>query len=101
MIAEDAGDIDGALEQYLALDYGLDVAYFVDRLMTTEQLEGFIERHPDSPRRNEFTYALGVRYLRANRWDDARKTLGKVQTERASEYNAYHYSGRCEGRRHF
>ena len=61
MIAEDAGDIDSALEQYVALDYDLDVAYFVDRLMTPEQLAGFIERHPDSPKRNEFTYALGVR----------------------------------------
>ena len=34
MIAEDAGDIDGALERYIALDYDLDVSYFVDRLMT-------------------------------------------------------------------
>ncbi len=98
MIAEDDGDIDGALEQYVALGYGLDEAYFVDRLMTVEQLAGFIQRHPDSPRRNEFIYALGVRYLRANRWDDARKTLAQVQTTGAgSAYNPYSYGGECFG----
>ena len=97
MIAEDAGDIDGALEQYVALDYDLDVGYFVDRLMTPEQLTGFIQQHPDSPKRNEFTYALGLRYLRANRWDDARKTFGQVRTERTTDYSPYHYYGKCEG----
>jgi TolA-binding protein len=95
MIAEDAGDIDLALEQYVALDYDLDVGYFVDRLMTTEQLAGFIQRHPGFPKRNEFTYALGVRYLRAKRWDDARKTLGQVATSNASSHRSYFYAGNC------
>ena len=89
MIAEDAGDIDGALEQYIALDYSVDVAYFVDILMTTDQLAGFIQRHPESPKANEFTYALGVRYLRANRWEDARQALAQVRTTGSSGYNAY------------
>jgi TolA-binding protein len=96
MIAEDAGDIDGALEQYIALNYQADVGYFVDRLMTVEQLAGFIQGHPDSPRRNEFTYALGVRYLRANRWDEARKTLGQVLTNTAP-VNPYSVPDRCNG----
>jgi outer membrane protein assembly factor BamD (BamD/ComL family) len=74
MIAEDAGDIDEALEQYIALNYDIDVAYFVDVLMTPEQLAAFIKKHPDSPKKNEFTYALGVRYLRRNRWEDARSS---------------------------
>ncbi len=96
MIAEDAGDIDGALEQYIALGYEIDVGYFVDRLMTAEQLAGFIQRHPDSPRRNEFTYALGVRYLRARRWDDARQTFGQVRTTRAgATSDHYYYRGEC------
>ena len=84
MIAEDAGDIDGALEQYFAIDYNVDAAYLIDVLMTHEQLAGFIERHPDSPRLNEVTYALGVRYLRSNRWDEARATFAKVSTSPAS-----------------
>jgi TolA-binding protein len=97
MITEDAGDIDGALEQYIALGYDLDVGYFVDRLMTPEQLAAFIQRHPDSPKRNEFTYALGVRYLRANRWNDARKTLAQVRSTRVPDNRrSYYYSGNCE-----
>jgi TolA-binding protein len=97
MIAEDAGDIDGALEQYVALDYSIDVAYFVDVLMTTEQLAGFIQRHPDSPKANEFTYALGVRYLRTNRWDDARNTLARVRTEGAPNSSVYSMGSNCNG----
>lgn len=95
MIAEDDGDIDGALEQYVALNYKLDVGYFVDTLMTPDQLAGFIERHPDSPQKNEFIYALGVRYLRLNRWEDARKTLAQVQTTRAPGYSPYAYNQQC------
>jgi TolA-binding protein len=97
MTAEDSGDIDGALEQYIALDYSIDVAYFVDTLMTLEQLAGFIERHPNSPKANEFTYALAVRYLRANRWEDARKTLARVQTASTPDYSQYSYYGNCDG----
>jgi TolA-binding protein len=94
MIAEDAGDIDGALEQYVALDYNVDVAYFVDILMTPEQLAAFIQKHPDSPKQNEFTYALGVRYLRANRWEDARQTFARVRTDSVSDYN--YYCDKCD-----
>lgn len=79
MVAEDSGDIEGALEQYLALKYTVDVAYFVDTLMTTEQLAQFIDRHPDIPEKNELTYSLGLRYLRANLWNDARATFARVR----------------------
>ncbi len=97
MIAEDAGDIDAALEQYIALNYRIDEAYLVDYLMTPEQLGAFVQKHPDSPRQNEFTYALGVRYLRDNRWDDARKTLARVQTDRNVRYNYYCSTCDCDG----
>jgi TolA-binding protein len=97
MIAEDAGDIDAALEQYIALDYRIDEAYLVDYLMTPDQLTAFIQKHPDSPRRNEFTYAVAVRYLRDNRWDDARKTLARVQTDRDFHYNYYCSTCDCDG----
>lgn len=95
MIAEDEGNIDGALEQYIALDYNLDVAYFVDVLMTPEQLANFIQRHPDSPKRNEFIYALGVRYLRTNRWNEARKTLARVRTTGTPDYSIYSSGSNC------
>ncbi|HEU0252895.1 MAG TPA: tetratricopeptide repeat protein, partial [Pyrinomonadaceae bacterium] len=93
MIAEDSGDLDGALEQYLALNYTVDAAYFIDVLMTPEQLATFIERHPDSPQLNELTYGLGVRYLRANRWNDARATFGKVRTVRGNQH--VYWFGNC------
>ena len=89
MIAEDEGDLDGALEQYIALDYKIDVGYFIDVLMTTEQLAAFIARHPDSPKRDELTYALGVRHLRANRWSDAREVFSRVRPTGVPEYSIY------------
>src|SRR6185369_12441961 len=59
--------------------YTVDVAYFVDTLMTIEQLAKFIERHPNLPEKNELTYSLGLRYLRANLWNEARATFARVQ----------------------
>jgi TolA-binding protein len=96
MIAEDAGDVESALEQYIALDYSIDVAYFVDVLMTTEQLAAFIQRHADSPKINEFTYALALRHLRANRWNDARKALSLVRTTGSSGYSSYSSGNNCQ-----
>ncbi len=94
MVAEDSGDIEGALEQYLALKYTVDVAYFVDTLMTIEQLAQFIDRHPDLPEKNELTYSLGLRYLRANLWNDARATFAKVRAVANPE--AGFYSSGCQ-----
>ncbi|HKQ74277.1 MAG TPA: outer membrane protein assembly factor BamD [Blastocatellia bacterium] len=95
MAAEDAGDLDGALEQYIALNYEDDFAYFVDVLMTPEQLAGFIARHPDSPRLNDLNYALAVRYLRAKRWTEARAALALVKVteqRRAEQYYSWEES---------
>ena len=80
MLAEDMGDMEGALDQYLALDYRQDVTYFIDVLMTADQLAAFINKRPAIPQRDELLYALGVRYLRDRRWADARQTLSKVRT---------------------
>ena len=44
-------------------------SYFVDTLMTIEQLAHFIDQHPNLPEKNKLTYSLGLRYLRANRWN--------------------------------
>jgi TolA-binding protein len=91
MVAEDSGDLGGALEQYLALKYKFDVAYFVDVLMTTEQLAQFIDHHPNLPEKNELTYSLGLRYLRANLWNDARSTFAKVQAVKSLDSSMYDY----------
>ena len=89
MVAEDSGDIDGALEQYLAIKYTLDVAYLVDTLMTIDQLSRFIDRHPNLPEKNELTYSLGIRYLRANLWNAARATFSKVHAVASPGANVY------------
>lgn len=80
LVAEDSGDLDAALEQYLALGYAADAAYFVEVLMTPEQLETFIRRRPAHDRREQLLYALGLRQLRAGRYRDAQDTLRRVRT---------------------
>lgn len=79
MAAEDAGDLEAALEQYIALDYTEDTAYFVDVLMTPEQLASFVERHGDSPARDVLLYSLGVRLMREHRFAEARAVYARVR----------------------
>ena len=95
MAAEEAGDLDAALEQYLALEYTEDVAYFVDVLMTTEQLASFAERHADTPARDMLFYSLGVRYLRAHRFDEARAAYARARTADEMQ-SAYSYRDDCQ-----
>ena len=97
MIAEDAGDLDAALEQYLALDYTEDAAYFVDVLMTPQQLAAFIERRPDHQKIDELNYALGVRHLRDGRFDEARAGYARVRTRREEDYY-WRGDGNCAAR---
>lgn len=94
MAAEDAGDIGGALEEYLALNYDSDVAYFIDVLMTPEQLAAFIETHPRADNQDELLYALGVRYLRNGLYTEARATFARVRTTQESSDTAYFYERR-------
>ncbi|MFL6256614.1 MAG: tetratricopeptide repeat protein, partial [Pyrinomonadaceae bacterium] len=78
--AEEAGDLPGALEEYLALGYDPDVAYFVDVLLTPDQLASFVARHEASPRRDELLYASGLRFMRAGRYAEARAALSRIHT---------------------
>ncbi|HET6978336.1 MAG TPA: outer membrane protein assembly factor BamD [Pyrinomonadaceae bacterium] len=96
MVAEDSGDIDAALEQYIELNYTVDIAYFVDTLMTIDQLAQFIDRHPHIDEKNVLTYSLGLRYLRANRWNDARATFAKVNAVANPDSSAFNYSDGAE-----
>jgi TolA-binding protein len=91
--SEEAGDLEAALAEYLALGYETDAAYFVDVLMTPAQLASFVAQRPHHPRTNELLYALGVRYLRAGRYREARETLMRVRTttaDAADLYGRYH-----------
>jgi TolA-binding protein len=80
MIAEDAGDLGAALDQYIALDYTYDVAYLVDVLMTPEQLAAYLAEHPSHPMRDVLWYSLGVKYLRDWKLDEARRAYARART---------------------
>jgi len=84
LVLEDMGDLAGALEQYLAIDYHVDVAYYIDVLMTPDQLKEFIARRATGKSGDELRYALGVRYLREGRLSEAREALSKVRTNSQS-----------------
>jgi TolA-binding protein len=93
--AEDAGDLDAALEQYLALDYTTDVAYFVDVLMTTDELASFISHRPDIPQRDMLVYSLGVRYLRLGRFEEARAAYAQVNPDTRGSGHQWYDDGGC------
>jgi outer membrane protein assembly factor BamD (BamD/ComL family) len=84
MTAEDQGDFETALEQYLALNYHYDIAYFIDVLLPTERLAKFVANHKHAAQYNQLIYALGLRYMRDKRWNEARTMLQQVQTESGS-----------------
>ncbi len=79
--AEDQGDLETALEQYLALKYDYDVAYYTDVLMKTDRLAAFVASHTGLHEYDKLLYALGVRYMRDGRWKDARAALDRVKTK--------------------
>lgn len=81
MTAEDQGDLETALEQYLALKYDYDAAYYTDVLMETDRLAKFVGSHAGSPEYDKLLYALGVRYMRDGRWKDARASFVRVRTK--------------------
>jgi outer membrane protein assembly factor BamD (BamD/ComL family) len=81
LVAEARGDLETALKIYIDLKYDYDVAYYVDVLLPTERLAGFIADNPSVPSRNYLMYSLGVRYLRDRRWEDARAVLARVETQ--------------------
>lgn len=93
MVCEDAGDLDAALEQYIAMDYVMDVDYFIDVLFTPEQLAAFISRHQNSDLRDKLYYTLGLRYLRESRWAEARAALAEVRTVKCQAEGYHTYSG--------
>lgn len=79
--AEDRDDLETALKLYLDLNYAYDIAYFIDVLMPTDRLAGFVAKHSGIAQHDQMLYALGVRYMRDRRWNEARATLQKVRTK--------------------
>ena len=98
LVAENADDWGTALAHYFALEYRLDVAYLLDVRMTPAQIEAYL-KSPDAAqqcslpvgwrgeenakpivcRRSELAaFALGIRYLRNEKWDTAAQWLKRV-----------------------
>ena len=94
MIAEDRGDLESALDSYIALSYGYDVAYYVDVFLPTDRLAKYIAARPGTALHNELLYGLAVRYMRENRWNKARAALVKVRTEPTPPRDDYDDSSR-------
>lgn len=80
MAAEDEGDLESALDQYIALRYQYDTAYFVDVLMPTDRLARYVAKREPDRTQDALVYALAVRYTRDRRWDEARETLRRITT---------------------
>lgn len=78
MVAEELGDYDTALEQYFSMDYWLDAAYLIDILMTPDQIQAFLAKHPNHPKTDVLNYSIGIRHLRAGNYPEARAALGRV-----------------------
>jgi tetratricopeptide (TPR) repeat protein len=67
-----------ALDIYFAIDYKPDLAYLLDVRMTPEQIADYLRRHAHSSQRNLVAYSLGIRYLRQERWAEARRLLTSI-----------------------
>jgi outer membrane protein assembly factor BamD (BamD/ComL family) len=78
LLYEARHDYDSALDRYFALDYDEDIAYLLDIRMTPTQIAEYLRRHTASPHRNLVAYSLGIRYLREERWTEARRMLKSV-----------------------
>ena len=86
ILDEAAGNRSGALDQYFALGYQLDIAFLLDIRMTPREIETYIASHSKSPQKDLLAYSLGIRYLREERWSESEKWLKRVS---AAKYAAY------------
>lgn len=91
--AEDQDDLETALDQYIALGYRYDVAYFVDIHMPTDRLAKFVDQRKGSDGYNFLLYSLGIRYMRERRWAQSRETLRSVLTQSLPGVHSYGDNG--------
>ncbi|HLK61666.1 MAG TPA: tetratricopeptide repeat protein, partial [Chthonomonadaceae bacterium] len=109
ILDETVGDMGGALEQYLALNYRPDIAYLLDAKMTIPQIEAYYKATPEDlsdeshfnysyedsstlappsyKRRDLLAYTIGIRYLRQEQWDQADLWLKRVPAEKLKAFN--------------
>lgn len=81
LLAERRGDLATALDMYRYLKYQPDIAFVVDAKMTPEELASYLRQHPHIPERVVFTYTLGMRYMREERWKEAEQTFRRLTSK--------------------
>jgi len=69
------GDPLVAMDIYRRLKYEYDVDYLSDIRLTPAQLRRYIRTLPSGETKNVLTYTLGMRYLRTERFDEARRAF--------------------------
>ncbi len=103
ILCESLGDLTGALEQYIALDYTADIAYLLDARMSLAEVETAYKRlrtgqhkfqsYNSHGRRSGgynlhyrerelLTYTLGIRNLREGHWDTAERWFKQMKGKR-------------------
>ena len=87
ILDEAAENRSGALDQYFALGYQLDIAFLLDVRMTPREIETYVAAHPQSPQKDLLAYSLGMRYLCDERWNEAEKWLKQVSPAKYAVYN--------------
>lgn len=78
MLYEDGGQLGKALDQYFALNYHADVAYFLDARMSTADIRRYLASHPHHSKPHLLIYSLGMRYLRADKLDRAERSFDRL-----------------------
>jgi outer membrane protein assembly factor BamD (BamD/ComL family) len=113
ILSEQQGDLSSALTQYFQLGYASDVAFLLDVRMSPGQIARYLESTPgqsrrpyvvdeqwtseeDHPRRVTISrnalirHSLGIRYLRDDRWGEARRLLKSVRREYGKPFRDHH-----------
>lgn len=78
ILDEGVNDMGGALDQYFALGYDLDIAFLLDARMTIPQIRLYLAGHSHAGHYNLIAYSLGIRYLRAEKWGAAEYWLRRL-----------------------
>ena len=106
ILDELTGEMGGALDQYIALQYQPDIAYLLDAKMTISQVEAYYRATPETaqisparfwrsgetsrtyyPTRDLLAYTLGMRYLREEQWDQAETWFKRVNADKRAEFD--------------
>ncbi|MDR3688201.1 MAG: tetratricopeptide repeat protein [Fimbriimonas sp.] len=75
-----------ALDLYRKLGYVFDMAYLLDIRMTPEQVATYVAAHPKDKEIDLLRFSLGVRYLRADRFDDAERELSRLSDAQRTKF---------------